>query len=259
MKSELVLSGYGRAVGSLQRWEKSVLRINRLHIPVKGGALYRDTLGQIKLCEEHLYLLPNSLARNFELLPKTNYDHLYIDFQAFPPILGSTPIEISFDTDDFIFNLCASFALVISKYEPDSSAQRKQVSALLELILRHLRVKYGVVTVKNERIEEAIVYIENNFALPIGNDDIAAALDIDKRHLIRLFNQYMNMTPYQYLTQCRIEHSLSELTRGKRVAEVAESCGYQSENAFRIAFKKTMGCTPGEFIRQNFYYERIKA
>ena len=258
MKSELVLSGYGRAVGSLQRWEKSVLRINRLHIPVKGGALYRDTLGQIKLCEEHLYLLPNSFARNFELLPKTNYDHLYIDFQAFPPILGSTPIEISFDTDDFIFNLCASFALVISKYEPDSSAQRKQVSALLELILRHLRVKYGVVTVKNERIEEAIVYIENNFALPIGNDDIAAALDIDKRHLIRLFNQYMNMTPYQYLTQCRIEHSLSELTRGKRVAEVAESCGYQSENAFRIAFKKTMGCTPGEFIRQNFYFERIR-
>ncbi len=258
MKSELVLSGYGRAVGSLQRWEKSVLRINRLHVPVEGGAVYRDTSGQIKLFKEHFYLLPNSLARNFELLPKTNYDHLYIDFQAFPPILGSTPIDISFEDDDFIYSLCAAFAIVISKYEPDSGAQRKQVSALLELIVRHLRVKYGVATVKNERIEQAIVYIESNFALPIGNDNVADVLDIDKRHLIRLFNQYMNMTPYQYLTQCRIEHSLSELVRGKRVAEVAKLCGYQSENAFRTAFKKTMGCTPGEFLRQNFYYERIK-
>ena len=258
MKSELVLSGWGRAVGSLETWEKSLLRVNRLHLPVSGGAVYRGTVGPTELKEEHIYLLPNSLARNFELLPKVKYDHLYIDFQAFPPVLGTETVDIALDDDDFISSVCYAFAAVIKTYEPDSSAQRKQIGALLELIMRHLRVKYGVATVKNKKIEQAIVYIEQHFTEQIGNDDIAAELGIDNRHLIRLFNQYMNMPPYQYLTQCRIERSLSELVRGKRVAEVAESCGYQSENAFRIAFKKTMGCTPGEFIRQNFYYERIK-
>lgn len=259
MLSDLSLSTWGRAPGSLQRWEKAVLRFNRIHLPVEGGAIYRSPEGSVELRPERLYFLPNSLARNFELLPGEEYDHLYIDFQAFPPIMGSTPLEIDFENDRLIYSISAAFATVIRDYETDSPEQKKQVRALLEIIVRHLRQKYGVSTVENEKIGRAVNFIEENYGEPIGNCQIANAIHVDQRHLIRLFTKYMNVSPYQYLTQCRIEHALIELRRGCSIAETAFSCGYQSENAFRISFKRVMGCTPGEFIRQNFYYERIKA
>ena len=259
MLSDLFLSGWGRAIGSLQRWEKVELRFNRIHLPMEGGAVYRSPEESIELRPGHLYFLPNSLARNFGLLPGEEYDHLYIDFQAFPPMTGTVPLEIDFEKDRLIRSICEAFAEVIRDYVTESPEQRKQVRALLEILVRHLRLKYGVGTVENEKIGRAVNFIEENYGKPIGNYQIANAIHVDQRHLIRLFSRYMNVSPYQYLTQCRIEHALIELRRGRSIAETAFVCGYQSENAFRIGFKKVMGCTPGEFIKQNFYYERIKA
>lgn len=256
MQNNFVLNHYGRAYGSREQWEKSILCINRLHLPVCGGAIYRDTNGELDLAPEHLYFLPNSFAANFELKQKGVYDHLFIDFQTFPPILGTQPVDIDLSKDDFVKSLTKAWDSVIKSYTAQSSAQTKQVSAILEMLVRHLRVKYGVSTVENKKIEQAILFIEEHYTEPIGNDDIARALHIDNRHLIRLFGKYMHMPPYQYLTQCRIEHALTELRRGKTAAETAELCGYLTENAFRIAFKKTMGCPPGEFMRKIFY-ERI--
>ena len=40
-----------------------------------------------------------------------------------------------------------------------------------------------------------------------------------------------------------------ELRKGKSVTETALSCGYQNENAFRIAFKRIMGCSPTAFFK----------
>ena len=134
-------------------------------------------------------------------------------------------------------------------YDQKSGTQKKQICAILEMLVRHLRVKYGVATVENKKIALAVRYMEEHYADPIGNDDVARELGVDNRHLIRIFSKYMRISPHQYLVQCRIKHAISELRRGKTVSETARLCGYQSENAFGISFKKTMGCTPGEFIK----------
>jgi AraC-like DNA-binding protein len=97
----------------------------------------------------------------------------------------------------------------------ENHAARSQIKKMLDIILSHLHVKYGIATVENKKIEQSIQFIEEHYAEPIGNREIADALHIDSRHLIRLFTKYMNMPPYQYLTQCRIERSLSELRRGR--------------------------------------------
>ncbi len=252
MQNDFVLNLYGRAYGSLERWQNSLLCVNRFHIPVGGSAIYTHAHGKLELKPGYLYFLPNGYARDFELKPYEIYDHLYIDFQTFPPILGTTPVEIDLSSDELIRASVSALREVITQYNSESNSQKKQIKAILELLVRHLRVHYYVNTVDNKKLEQAILFIEEHYREPIGNDDIAKSLHIDTRHLIRIFQKYMHMPPYQYLIQCRIEHSLTELRLGKTAAETAYLCGYQTENAFRIAFKKIMGCPPGEYIQKSF-------
>lgn len=61
------------------------------------------------------------------------------------------------------------------------------------------------------------------------------------------FSSLMEMTPMQYLTRWRVTLANERfLTSDESVAQVAESCGYQSEVAFAKVFKKHFGFGPGE-------------
>ena len=258
MRCNVVLSAFGIAGGETQWWEKSLLRTNRIHVPLCGGALYCEPSGETSLECGFVYVLPNSLAVNLKLDSRRCYDHLYIDFQTFPPLLGRDVIKISPDDDKVMKSLIEAVRSFIIEYDIENAAKiapndpeiAEQIGKILEAAVLHLHKKYGLSTVENKKVEKLISYIEEHYAQQIGNTEFANLLHIDSRHLSRLFSKYMNMSPYQYLTQCRIEHSLSELRQGRSVAETAYICGYQSENAFRIAFKKTVGCPPGKFIKQ---------
>ena len=124
-----------------------------------------------------------------------------------------------------------------------------QAQRILQVILIHLNKKYGLQVIENPKIDRAIKYIEEHYTERVSNNDIAKELHIDTRYFIRLFNKYVGMTPYQYLTQGRIERAIEELRQDKTVAETALLCGYQNENAFRISFKRIMGCSPTAFFK----------
>jgi len=65
------------------------------------------------------------------------------------------------------------------------------------------------------------------------------------------FALLLGITPMQYLTGWRM-HVADEMRRVKRtsVAQVAELLGYQTETAFRRAFKRLRGIGPGEVRRR---------
>jgi len=67
---------------------------------------------------------------------------------------------------------------------------------------------------------------------------------MDDRCLVRLFSHNLSIPPHQYLTQYRVERASDLLQSGMSVGEVAEHCGFQSETAFRIAFKRVTGLAP---------------
>ena len=125
MRCNIVLADVGIADGEKQFWEKSLLRINRIHVPLSGGAVYDGMSGKTELRRGNAYVLNNSLARNFELLPGDAYHHLYIDFQTFPPIMGSDVVEISLDDDGVVRNLIGAVHATIFEYSTDNTINVK--------------------------------------------------------------------------------------------------------------------------------------
>jgi AraC family transcriptional activator of mtrCDE len=64
------------------------------------------------------------------------------------------------------------------------------------------------------------------------------------------FNQLTGTTPMQYLGAWRMQEATRLLQSSKlSLADIAERCGYDSEPAFRKAFKNTTGRTPGAVRR----------
>ena len=52
-------------------------------------------------------------------------------------------------------------------------------------------------------------------------------------------------TPHQYLTQCRIENAKKLLWNTEiDIIEIAERCGFSSQQHFNKVFKKETGTTP---------------
>ena len=258
MKAKVLLNSAGLANATQERWRKANYRYNRLHFPLIGNAIYHDVNGDKFLGEGSIYLLVNSMAANFELLEDGQYYHMYIDFRTVPPLLNREVMEIDRANDYYLMHLIKALQFLIQENidsnvtsirEKNDGHVFKQVQTLSQVILLHLGNKYGLQSIENPKIETAIKYVEEHYEENISNKDIADALHIDTRYFIRIFNKYVGMTPYQYLTQCRIEHAIEELRQGKSVTETAFSCGYQNENAFRIAFKRIMGCSPTAFFK----------
>jgi len=90
-----------------------------------------------------------------------------------------------------------------------------------------------------------------NKELKIG--DLADALHTSSHSLSYLFNQYLNVSYYDFVNEWRIaefKKLVAEDTSSKYTLEVlADLCGFSSRASFFRSFKKSMGITPNEYIK----------
>lgn len=74
----------------------------------------------------------------------------------------------------------------------------------------------------------------------------AALLNITSRTLTRIFTADIAMSFVQWRRLVRMRAALGELAEGASVKTVARRVGYSTTSSFVTAFRKTVGCTPGE-------------
>ncbi|MDB5726665.1 MAG: AraC family transcriptional regulator [Novosphingobium sp.] len=64
------------------------------------------------------------------------------------------------------------------------------------------------------------------------------------------FSEVMGCAPIEYLARWRMAIAKAALARGiKSLDRIADEIGYESASAFSTAFRKRLGCPPGQFAR----------
>ncbi len=104
----------------------------------------------------------------------------------------------------------------------------------------------------NERIENAIDYMDKNYDKPISLTEVAALNNMEESAFSRYFKRHTGMTYIESITERRLGYASRQLIESDySIAEIAYKCGFNNISNFNRIFKKKKGCTPKEF-RENY-------
>ncbi|HPB87040.1 MAG TPA: AraC family transcriptional regulator [Thermotogota bacterium] len=85
--------------------------------------------------------------------------------------------------------------------------------------------------------------------MALGEDMVSKTGEKESQY-IRKFKTYAGEPPYAFQKRLRMERGIHLLRKtGLRICDIAAECGYESQEAFSKAFKKSFGLTPKDLRR----------
>ncbi len=96
-----------------------------------------------------------------------------------------------------------------------------------------------------DQVRPALIYIQENYSLPMKVSELAAVCHMSESHFRRLFEENIGMTPVEYLNRFRIWRACDLIRRsGSSMEEVAMKVGFTTTSTFNRNFKRVTGNSP---------------
>ena len=145
------------------------------------------------------------------------------------------PTVITIKTDPFVH---------LERLCKDPSIAEHQLAAQLFLLYASL---FASRTEKNPHVTRVENYIRSAYMHPIRVEQIAQALNLDRRYLSRLFKTETGQSMQDFLMEVRLEESVRLLHDGATVYEAAHLVGYDDVSNFSKMFKRHFGKSPSDY------------
>ncbi len=101
-----------------------------------------------------------------------------------------------------------------------------------------------------DMLNKAIAYIAAHVGEGIKAEQVAQHVGMSRSALERSFEARLGRTIHDEILQTRLALAKQLLSnRHLSVAEVAERCGFRTQQYMHVVFKRELGCTPGEFLK----------
>ena len=109
------------------------------------------------------------------------------------------------------------------------------------------------------QITPALRYIEENYREPIRAAHLARECGLSEVHFRRIFEDYMNMAPMDYVNLVRIQKACDLMSREDSSMDViALECGFASVSTYTRNFKKILKTTPYQWkLKKDSYRSNL--
>jgi AraC family transcriptional regulator len=101
-----------------------------------------------------------------------------------------------------------------------------------------------------KRLNEVIVYIEENLAEELSYEQMAKIACCSTYHFQRMFSYLANVPLSEYIRRRKMSLAVVDLQKGDKIIDVAMKYGYDSPTAFNRAFQSVHGIAPSN-VRQD--------
>ncbi|MDX1808168.1 MAG: methylated-DNA--[protein]-cysteine S-methyltransferase [Sulfurospirillaceae bacterium] len=98
-----------------------------------------------------------------------------------------------------------------------------------------------------KQIEKAIRYIDHHFKEQPSIDDIAKNIGMSKFYFIRIFKEYVGVTPKQFLHSVTLNYAKEHIKESKSILESSLDIGLSSSSRLHELFVNLIGVTPREW------------
>lgn len=101
---------------------------------------------------------------------------------------------------------------------------------------------------KDEYIAKALEFIHMNYSRRINICEIARHVGLDRSYLYLLFQEYVNVSPQEYLITFRMDKACELMKNcSLSIGDISRSVGYEDPLQFSKAFKKEKGLPPKDY------------
>lgn len=103
------------------------------------------------------------------------------------------------------------------------------------------------------RLKRVLEYIDDNLDRSIGLRQLANLAGVSPRHFERAFRQSLDIPPYAYVMERRLDIARGLLARksGMTIGQIAAQLGFSSASHLSSAFRRRIGCTPSDYRKRH--------
>lgn len=147
--------------------------------------------------------------------------------------------------------------LIEEAVQKKSNYKYAVLALAFNLLLFFNRQEPGDIEQRNEAsdamnyVRKIISYIELHYMEDIKAKDMAKSCELSETHMRRIFLEYTNTTPSEYLNLIRINKACELLMKGKcSIERVSDLVGYPVLSTFMRNFKKITGLSPSSWRKK---------
>jgi LacI family transcriptional regulator len=163
--------------------------------------------------------------------------------------------------------ICAYVQPRLSSVARNNRQEGYHAAAMLDQLIRHkplpsmeetippvgvvARESTETVAFQDPRLCDAIDYLNENLATPLGVQELASHVGVSRRWMEYAFREALGQSPYQYIRRRRLKLAQRMLEKDTRVKiyEIAKLSGFSSAKQFSMAFSQEFGSSPREYQR----------
>lgn len=243
---KLLACGDGVQVSNWKVEESKAVGHCRIYWIDDGEIWYDDEHGTQKLLKNWLYFFPSVKPYAVHHDPNKPITCLWLHIDLQPSvILDLVPVEVI--QGGSFCHLLESIRQCIKEGGQDHPSFHSMVQTMLDYC--HDRAWLPQPCGK---IPEILAYLNSNYNQEVSIEQISSHFHYTPEHFIRLFQRELNLTPYQYLIQCRMREAERLLLAEVPVNEVARQVGYGDAKVFAHRFKQIFGVAPS--LYKKYYH-----
>lgn len=150
-----------------------------------------------------------------------------------------------------IRNKIDEIILLKERLDENNLLLQSRILSFLNLLITDSQISLAKISVNYEVISKAKRFIEHHLEEKLTLHDIANSVSLSEYYFHNNFSMATGITPHQYLIECRIEKAKKLLWNTEiSMNEIAEKCGFCSQQHFNKIFKKATGISPGNYRKE---------
>jgi AraC-like DNA-binding protein len=155
--------------------------------------------------------------------------------------------------DPLLARRLTRFHASLAKQAPNIERESLLFEALTCLITRHADPTVLPKPIGRERraVRIARDHMEAAFGDDISLSVLADLVSLSPYYFARAFQNEIGLPPHAYLEGVRLTKARQFLDRGMDLATTALAVGYSDQSHFTRRFKRFLGITPGQYIRES--------